>query len=71
LVFSKKWFGAQERFSRRGVLDLFLKPMSLLFAAASRTRLTAIDASRRSDAHGHFAVMVDAKASGQIACRPF
>ncbi len=54
-----------------GMLDLFLKPMSLLFAIASHTRPTAIDARVRYDAHGRFAVMVDAEAIRRIACRPF
>jgi hypothetical protein len=64
-------FVFQQRFPRRDVLDLFLNPMSLLFGVASRTRPPAIDARVRCDAHGRFAVMVDAKAGEQIACRPF
>jgi len=53
------------------MLDLFLNPMSLLFGVASRTRLPANDTRVRCDAHGCFAVMVDAKVGEQIACRPF
>lgn len=61
----------QQRYSRCDVLDLFLSLMSLLFGVASRTRPLAIDARGRCEAHGRFAVMVDAMADEQIACRPF
>ena len=61
----------QQRFSRRDAQDLSSNPMSLLLGVASRARPTAIDTRVRCDAHGRIAVMVDAKAGKQIACRPF
>jgi hypothetical protein len=61
---------AQQRFPSRGIPDLFVVPMSLLFTVASRTRPTVINARVPRDARARFAVMVDAKAVGPIACRP-